>query len=42
MGLITLHVLESIFFHIEECTTPKGICDKLMYIFSLVSEISAM
>lgn len=30
VGLIGLHVLDNLLFHLEECTTPKQSWDKLV------------
>jgi hypothetical protein len=38
MGLIGLHVSDSLLFHITECKTPKASWDKLASLFGKVNE----
>jgi hypothetical protein len=38
MGLIGLHVSDSLLFHIVECKTPKASWDKLASLFGKVNE----
>lgn len=38
MGLIALHVFDSLLFHIEGCETPKQVWDKYKELFGKVSE----
>ena len=42
MGLIGLHVSDSLLFHLDGCDTPKQSWDKLASLFGKINEFRAL